>query len=94
MSAKRIGVFLCHCGGNISDYLDGEKVREAAAAEPGIAVARTFRITSYNVCYTKLLRIVVRGIVHSPKEHKLVMEIANRVATPTPVRSELNYRGA
>jgi cytidylate kinase len=38
--------------------------------------------------------IVVRGIVHSQKEQKLVMEIANRVAASTPVRSELNYRGA
>ncbi|HSQ54015.1 MAG TPA: cytidylate kinase-like family protein [Candidatus Bathyarchaeia archaeon] len=38
--------------------------------------------------------IVVRGIVHSPKEQKLVMDIANRVAAPTPARSELNYRGA
>jgi len=38
--------------------------------------------------------IVVRGIVHSPKEQKLVMEIASRVAAPTPVRSDLNYRGA
>ena len=38
--------------------------------------------------------IVVRGIVHSPKEQKLVMEIANRVAMQTPVRSELHYRGA
>ena len=27
MSGKRIGAFICHCGGNISDYIDEEKVR-------------------------------------------------------------------
>jgi heterodisulfide reductase subunit A len=39
---KRLGVFVCHCGGNISDYVDVERVRAAAAAEPGVAVAKTF----------------------------------------------------
>ena len=24
---KKIGVFICHCGGNISDFVDVEKVR-------------------------------------------------------------------
>ena len=41
MTASRIGVFVCHCGGNISDHVDVERVRAAAAAEPGVAVART-----------------------------------------------------
>ena len=26
---KKIGVYVCHCGGNISDYVDIEKVKEA-----------------------------------------------------------------
>ena len=42
MSAKRIGAFICHCGGNISDYVDVERVRAAAEREPGVAVAKTF----------------------------------------------------
>ena len=42
MSAPRLGVFICHCGGNISDYVDVEKVRTAAAAVPGCALAKTF----------------------------------------------------
>jgi heterodisulfide reductase subunit A2 len=39
---RRIGVFICYCGGNISDYVDAEKVREQVAREPGVFVARTF----------------------------------------------------
>jgi heterodisulfide reductase subunit A len=38
---RRIGVFVCYCGGNISDYVDVEKVREEAAREPGVVVAKT-----------------------------------------------------
>jgi len=42
MSAKKIGAFICHCGGNISDFVEVEQVRAAAAREPGVAVAKTF----------------------------------------------------
>jgi heterodisulfide reductase subunit A len=42
MSAKRIGAFICHCGGNISDYVDVEQVRSDMEKEPGVAVAKTF----------------------------------------------------
>lgn len=38
---KKIGVYICHCGGNISDYVDVEKVRNAVEGEEGIALAKT-----------------------------------------------------
>ncbi|MEW6425251.1 MAG: CoB--CoM heterodisulfide reductase iron-sulfur subunit A family protein [Bacillota bacterium] len=41
MSERKLGVYICHCGGNISDCVDVERVRSAAAAEPGVAVAKT-----------------------------------------------------
>jgi heterodisulfide reductase subunit A2 len=37
---RRIGVYVCHCGGNISDYVDIDQVVAAAQAEPGVVVAR------------------------------------------------------
>ncbi|NLF07580.1 MAG: CoB--CoM heterodisulfide reductase iron-sulfur subunit A family protein [Pirellulaceae bacterium] len=36
----RIGVYVCHCGGNISDVVDVEEVVQAVAGLPGVAVAR------------------------------------------------------
>ena len=36
----RIGVYVCHCGGNISDVVDVQKVVEAAAKLPGVLVAK------------------------------------------------------
>jgi heterodisulfide reductase subunit A len=38
---RRIGVFVCYCGGNISDYIEVEKVREEVAREPGVVITRT-----------------------------------------------------
>jgi heterodisulfide reductase subunit A len=35
-----VGVYVCHCGGNISDYVDVEQVVEAAGEMEGVAVAR------------------------------------------------------
>ncbi len=37
---RRIGVYVCHCGGNISDYVDVDQVVAVAQAEPGVVVAR------------------------------------------------------
>jgi heterodisulfide reductase subunit A len=38
---RRIGVYICHCGGNISDYVDVEAVREALKDEPGVVVSES-----------------------------------------------------
>ena len=38
---KKIGVYICHCGGNISDYVDVEKVRQAVEAEDSVFLAKT-----------------------------------------------------
>jgi heterodisulfide reductase subunit A len=38
--ARRIGVYVCHCGGNISDYVDVEAVVAAVKDEPGVVVAK------------------------------------------------------
>ncbi len=36
----RIGVYICHCGGNISDHVNVEEVRRQAEKIPGVVVAR------------------------------------------------------
>ena len=43
MRETRLGVYVCHCGINISHTVDVEKVAEAAAALPGVAIAKTYR---------------------------------------------------
>jgi heterodisulfide reductase subunit A len=38
--AEKVGVYVCHCGGNISDVVDVDKVATEAAGLEGVAVAR------------------------------------------------------
>ena len=38
---KRLGVYICHCGGNISDYVDVEKVRQAIENDGGVLLSKT-----------------------------------------------------
>jgi heterodisulfide reductase subunit A len=42
---KNIGVYICHCGGNISDYVDVHKVREIVEKEEGVALAKDMMFT-------------------------------------------------
>ncbi len=39
-SERKVGVYVCRCGGNISDHVDVEKVCEQAGNLPGVVVAR------------------------------------------------------
>ena len=37
---ERIGVYICHCGGNISDYVDVEQLSEMMKDEDGVVIAK------------------------------------------------------
>ena len=37
---ERIGVYICHCGGNISDYVDVAQIRNLVKSEDGVVVAK------------------------------------------------------
>jgi heterodisulfide reductase subunit A len=38
---KKIGVYICHCGGNISDYVDVEIVKQSIENDEGVFLAKT-----------------------------------------------------
>ena len=38
---NKIGVYICHCGSNISDYVDVEKLKEEAEKLAGVSLAKT-----------------------------------------------------
>jgi heterodisulfide reductase subunit A len=52
---RRIGVFVCYCGGNISDYVDVEKVRELVATEPGVVIAKTHMFTCSDAAQQEMI---------------------------------------
>ncbi len=41
MTDRKIGVYICHCGGNISDYVDVKQIRDAVSRDDGVVIART-----------------------------------------------------
>ena len=74
--ARRIGVFLCQCGGNISDYVDTEKVREAVAKDPSVAEVEVHMFACSDAAQQCIVRAIrdkqLDGIVVascSPKLH-------------------------
>ena len=44
----RIGVYVCHCGVNISSMVDVESVRDACASRPGVVCARDYKFMCSN----------------------------------------------
>lgn len=76
MTDRRIGVFICHCGGNISDYVDVEKVRKAIENDPGVVIARTHMFTCSDAAQQEMIddikELELDGLVVascSPKLH-------------------------
>jgi len=55
MSKRRIGVYICHCGGNISDYVDCERVRDTIAGEADVAIAKTTMFTCSDAAQQEII---------------------------------------
>jgi len=59
----KIGVYICHCGGNIGDTVDVKRVKEAAAKLKNVEIAETYEY----VCSDPGQDMIANGI----KEHGL-----------------------
>jgi heterodisulfide reductase subunit A len=97
---KKIGVFICHCGGNISDYVDVEKVRQAAEKEPGVALAKTTMFACSDAAQQEMADAIEKegldGIVVascSPKLHLYTFRSMAERAGLNPYRyTQVNLR--
>jgi heterodisulfide reductase subunit A len=100
MTEKRIGAFVCHCGGNISDYVDVEKVRAAAERERGVAVASTFLFACSDAAQQEMIQTIqaenLDGIVIascSPKLHlNTFRSMARRAGLNPYMYTQVNVR--
>lgn len=63
----------------------------AAKVKAGIATNPRFFIPILDV-FTEEGSVVLRGVTHTPKEHKQIEEAARALAGGMPVRCELHYR--
>ena len=55
MSAKKIGVYVCQCGGNIGDYVDVNEVVAEVEKEEGVTVAKTAMFTCSDATQTEII---------------------------------------
>ncbi len=80
---KKIGVYICYCGGNISDHVDVEEVRNRAEKMPDVSVART----NMFMCSDPGQELIIEDL-KSGKVDRVV------VASCAPSLHETTFRGA
>jgi heterodisulfide reductase subunit A len=82
-SLPRIGVYICRCGGNISDVVDVERVAEAARLIPGVAIAKVHTF----VCSDPGQQTISNDILQEDLDRVVV-------ASCSPFLHETTFRGA
>jgi heterodisulfide reductase subunit A len=100
MTERRLGVYICYCGGNISDYVDVEKVRDAVASEPSVVTAGTNMFTCSDAAQQEMIKEIVEqkldGIVIascSPKLHlNTFRAMAERAGLNPYLYTQVNLR--
>jgi heterodisulfide reductase subunit A len=80
--ARRIGVYVCHCGGNISDYVDVDKVIASIEDEGDVVVAKTAMFTCSDATQ--------QDMIHDIEEQKLDGLV---VASCSPKLHTYTFRG-
>ena len=83
MPEERIGVYICHCGTNISKMVDVEAVAETAKEFPGVANSCTYKY----MCSNPGQELIVDDV----RKHGLTRVI---VAACSPRMHEGTFRGA
>ncbi len=54
MTERKVGVFICHCGGNISDVVDVNALREFASMQDDVVAATDYRFMCSNTGQARL----------------------------------------
>jgi len=53
---ERIGVYICHCGGNISDYVDVAQIRDLVKKEDGVTVSKNVMFACADSSQKQMIR--------------------------------------
>jgi heterodisulfide reductase subunit A len=80
---QKVGVYICHCGGNISDHVDVQQLKENVKKIPGVSTAHT----NMFMCSDPGQELIQQDI-KSGKINRVV------VASCAPSLHELTFRGA
>ncbi len=87
----RIGVYICHCGGNISDTVDVKKVAENVSHLPNVVISRDFifmcsdpgqNVISKDIQNEKLNRVIVAACSPSLHENTFRLTLSRAGVNP------------
>ena len=100
MSAEKIGVYICQCGGNISDHVDVDEVVAAVEKEQGVTVAKTAMFTCSDATQSEIIADAqeqgLDGLVIascSPKLHTFTFrDVAKRAGMNPFQYTQVNVR--
>lgn len=100
MSSRKIGVYVCQCGGNIGDYVDVDKVVEEIKGDADVVVARSAMFTCSDATQQEIVQdareqgldaLVVASC--SPKLHTLTFrDVAKRAGMNPFQYTQVNVR--
>ena len=76
---KKIGVYICHCGSNISDVVDVDKVEAAIAGTEGVHILKTTMFA----CADSAQKEMVDDIVDNKLEGLVVASCSPKLHVPT-----------
>jgi len=97
---RRLGVFVCHCGGNISDYVDVKKVADELGEDGDVVVSKTHMFACSDAAQEEMIKDIeergLDGIVVascSPKLHLFTFRaMADRAGLNRYEYSQANIR--
>jgi heterodisulfide reductase subunit A len=97
---RRIGVYVCHCGGNISDYVDVAAVRDAVAGDAEVVHVETTLFACSDATQNDMIEMIesqhLDGLVVascSPKLHVPTFRAVSRRAGLNPFEyTQVNIR--
>ena len=100
MSNRRLGVYICHCGGNISDYVDVDRIKDAIKDEPDVIETKTTMFTCSDASQQEIINDIkeknLDGIVVascSPKLHLFTFrDVAKRAGLNQYQYIQVNLR--
>ncbi len=100
MNERRIGVYICHCGGNISDYVDVAALANAVKDEPEVVHAETTFFACSDATQHDMVQMIkdqdLDGLVVascSPKLHLVTFRGVSKRAGLNPFEySQVNIR--
>jgi heterodisulfide reductase subunit A len=81
---ERIGVYICHCGGNISDYVDVARIRDLLKKEEGVIISKNVMFACADSNQKEMIRDIedekLDGIVVASCSPKLHLHTFRNVA--------------